>query len=385
MSMTILSMNIELLLLCVIFVCILFCFNLRYWRPNIINPLSVIYLMTIAGCFFEIAAFYANGKSDLIWLNYLSNILYLSSIGISGACMLCYCHGLFPAPIWKSKKQHILMMLPVIIELLLLFSAPKTGLIFYVDDAGTYFRGKTFFLQMIPYGYLLCATIYGIYWFCKSETTKEKSQYLAISMFAIPPFFLGGIQLLVTPNSMDILEFSVAIALLINFVVGQNNRITRDSLTKLPNREVLDTVLLEKMRKDHKDSSESLFVMMCDLDKFKEINDTYGHLEGDHALILAANVLYEISHKYKATAARFGGDEFVIVLESDSKDTPKAVIEEINQRLLEVSESEKFTLQMSVGYTFYRPSDTIADILKAADRELYRIKNQKKKHLLGRA
>lgn len=373
--------NVELLLMCVLFVGMMFCFNLRYWRPRVLNPLSCIYLLTVIGCFLEMGAFFVDGKPELIWLNYLFNILYLGSIGLIGACLMAYCSEQFPQPVWKNRLSHFLWMLPALAELVMLVSAPKTGLIFYIDAQGFYHRGDTFFLQFIPYGYLFCSTIYGIRWFIKSETTKERNQYLAISLFAIPPFFLGGIQLFVSANSLDILEFSVALSLLANFAISQNNRITRDPLTRLANRGQLDALLHEKIRNRRKDDFEQLFVLMGDLDGFKRINDTHGHLEGDRALILTADVLYQISNSYRGTAARFGGDEFVIVVEAISDAVPEKMAKEINERLAQVSCDEKFKLQMSIGYAVARPSDTVPELLRAADRELYRIKNEK--HLTG--
>lgn len=195
--------------------------------------------------------------------------------------------------------------------------------------------------------------------------------FLAIAGFAVPPIVLGGIQVMVKANSLDIMMFSITLALVANYAVSQDSRITRDTLTRLPNREVLDMVLHEKMHNNRRDEPEDLFVLMGDLDGFKSINDTYGHLEGDRALILAADQLYGISRSYKATAARFGGDEFVMVVEAVSDEVPRQIIREVNERLMQVSVNEKFHLHMSIGFTRYCQNDTIHDILKAADRELY--------------
>ncbi len=218
----------------------------------------------------------------------------------------------------------------------------------------------------------------GLYWYKKAETTKERNEYLAIAIFAIPPFILGGIQVLSNSHHLDTTQISVVFALLANYAVAQNNRITRDSTTRLPNREVLDTVLAESIRNQQHGSKDKLFVMMCDLDGFKQINDTYGHIEGDRALIRTADVLYQIAKSHKGTAARFGGDEFTIVVEAPSEEVPLQIIKEIDQTLQDLSRGEPYMLKMSVGYTLYRPSDTVPDILKAADRELYRIKHEHK-------
>lgn len=376
--MNVFVVNVEMLLLCVLFLCALVGFNLRYWRSRPVNPLSVIYAVAILGCFLEMAAFYAEGRPDLIWLNYLSNVLYMSCIGILAAAMVFYCNEEFPAPIWKTAAQRNLLMIPVVLELVLLAGTPFTGLVFTVNAAGYYHRSATFFLQMIPYGYLLLTTALGIYWFVRSQTVMERNRFISISMFALPPIALGAVQILFNDNTLDILMFSITLSLMCNYAVSQNNRITRDTLTRLPNREVLDVVLVEKMRGGRKGEKDTLFVFSCDMNGFKSINDTYGHPEGDRALVLTADALYRICCGYKATVARMGGDEFAIVLEAPDEEVPRALVREVDACLAELSKTEKFNLSISMGYTVYRPGETIADLLKASDRELYRVKRERK-------
>lgn len=369
--------NMELLLMVAILVFLLICFNMRYWKPKYINPLANIHYLVFVGCFLEMGAFWADGKPNLIWLNNISNILYLGSIGLIGACMAEYCSQQFPQPIWKNERQHLLLLLPIVFELICLATAPVTKLIFYVTPDGYYHRADTFFLQLIPYAHLLICTAYGVYWYLKTETTKERNEYLAIALFSLPPFLLGGTQLLIKANTLDILEFSVVISLLSNYAVSQNNRITRDPLTKLPNREVLDNIISDEIRNVRRDDSINLYVMMGDLDDFKQINDTYGHPEGDQALIAVADIIYAVSKHYRADAARLGGDEFTIICSAESEDTPKAIIREIAEALRNASEGRPYALRMSIGYDIYHPGQSISDILKAADKKLYEAKKHK--------
>lgn len=370
--------NIEVLLMCMLMVAFLFHFNRRYWKPKLINPLSLIYLDVIFGCLFEMGAFWVNGKPELIWANYLMNICYLGTIGMMGLCFMFYCNERFPKPLFRNRAQLMLAIVPITVEYLFLISAPWTGIIFYVTDQGVYIRSSTFFIQLIPYGYLLYCTAWGIVWWFRAETIREKNLYMTIALFALPAFLLGGIQLLLPANLLDILEFSIVLSLLVNFAVTQSNRITTDALTGLATRESVDSYLTEKIRDHRRYEKTDLIVMMCDLDGFKSINDTCGHLEGDRALILAAGTMEKICNPFQAFTGRFGGDEFVIVLETEDADAPERLISELNARLKEVSLSEKFNLAMSVGCAKFRSSDTVADLLKAADRELYAIKAERK-------
>lgn len=372
--------NIEILLMVAFLDAFLICFNMRYWKPKYINPLANIHYLVLVGCFLEMAAFWSDGKPNFIWLNNISNILYLGSIGLIGACMVEYCSQQFPQPIWKSDCQHLLVLLPVAVELVCLSTAPVTKLIFYVSADGYYHRAETFFLQLIPYGHLLVCTAYGVYWYLKSETTKERNQYLAIALFSLPPFLLGGTQLLIKANTLDILEFSIVLSLFSNYAVSQNNRITRDPLTKLPNREVLDNIISDEIRNVRRDSSLQLYVMMGDLDGFKQINDTYGHPEGDQALITVADILYAVSKRHRADAARMGGDEFTIICSAESEETPKAIIREVSEALYIASESRNYPLSMSIGYAVYQSPQSIPEVLHAADKQLYKAKQHKQNH-----
>ncbi|MDO4960924.1 MAG: EAL domain-containing protein [Eubacteriales bacterium] len=365
--------NTEVLLLCALFLAVLFFFNIRYWKPDIINPLSGIYICTFLGCFMEIGAYWTDGIPDLTAYNYIFNIIYLSLICITSMCFFEYSNSQFPTPIWESRLQHILFYIPGVAEIIMLILAPYTKLIFYIDEAGYYVRANTFFLQLVPYLYLAIVTAFGIHWFLLSDTVKERNTFLSIAMFAVPPYILGGIQVCVKANQIDTMEFSITLSLLANYAISQNNRITRDVLTGLPNREMLDNLLKDKIRKQNS-SEEKLYVLMGDLDGFKLINDIHGHLEGDHALIMTAGVLNSICAKYHCDAARFGGDEFVILIEAQSERVPKLIIQEINEQLKAESISESFHLSMSIGCTEFVKGKSASELLREADKELYTVK-----------
>ena len=369
-----------MLLFCAFLLAVLFSFNIRYWKPDLINYLSGIYICAFTGCFLEIGAFWIDGLPEYAYLNELFNMLYLGSIGIMSVCYFFYAFSQFPYTKLKEKRLHAAVLIPFIAEMLILLSAPFTKLIFYIDDAGYYHRASTFAIQFIPYGYVLAGAITSMQWHFKAHTTRERNLYRAIALFALPAFTLGAIQILCPANIVDTLEFSVTLALVVNYAVLQNNRITRDALTGLANREELDRILGDSIRSHKASDLQKLYVLMGDVDGFKAINDTYGHTEGDRALVITANVLQETASRYYGIAARYGGDEFTIIINSENDFVPEIIIKDIADRLAEASIAEPFKLAMSFGVTDHRESDTLTAILKRADSELYRNKREGRKN-----
>ncbi len=154
--------------------------------------------------------------------------------------------------------------------------------------------------------------------------------------------------------------------------------VVTDPLTGLANyrrlREVLDAEIKRFGR-----TAKSFAVILLDLDGLKKINDTYGHLTGSRALCRLADIL-RLHSRGIDTAARYGGDEFVLVLpETESKEAQQ-VANRISGRLRE--DSEHPALSASVGTAIY-PQDglTLEELLGVADRVLYKQKTSQKKRL----
>jgi diguanylate cyclase (GGDEF)-like protein len=144
-----------------------------------------------------------------------------------------------------------------------------------------------------------------------------------------------------------------------------------DPLTGLANyRMLLERIDMEIRR--YQRNGRPFSVLLLDLDGLKKINDTYGHVVGSAALCRLAEVLY-VSSRDIDTPARYGGDEFGLVLPEISAEYAQRVAQRISQRLAEDAELPR--LSVSVGVAEYpRDGLTIEHLLSAADRTLYEIK-----------
>jgi diguanylate cyclase (GGDEF)-like protein len=146
-----------------------------------------------------------------------------------------------------------------------------------------------------------------------------------------------------------------------------------DSLTGLANYRRLIAVIeseLERSRRSHRPFS----IVLLDMDGLKIINDENGHLVGSRALVRLAKILRSHSRAID-TAARYGGDEFALVLPEAPKDIATRVASRIRERLS--AEPESPLLSVSVGIAAYpEDGDTPEKLLGAADRMLYRMKHR---------
>lgn len=131
-----------------------------------------------------------------------------------------------------------------------------------------------------------------------------------------------------------------------------------------------------------KNLSSEIYFIMIDIDRFKAVNDTFGHVEGDEAIKALANILKLSCNKYSCMLARYGGDEFSIVYEGDITDM-KALVANIEYNLKEYNAkaNKPYDLQISLGYAKYDESmGSIPELISKADDELYKEKRRKNKN-----
>ena len=153
---------------------------------------------------------------------------------------------------------------------------------------------------------------------------------------------------------------------------------THDVLTGLPNRVLLDDRISQAVTHAHRDQT-SFAVLLCDLDRFKLVNDSLGHSAGDHLLQQVARRLTEVIRDVD-TVARLGGDEFVIVLSpGTSRQDAAAVAQRIIEAMQPVVEIAGITIHTSpsIGIAFY-PDDgvTVEALVAHADAAMFAAKHR---------
>ena len=156
---------------------------------------------------------------------------------------------------------------------------------------------------------------------------------------------------------------------------------TTDALTGLMNRKAIDESLYEEVARDPKSRKTDLCVLVIDIDKFKRINDKHGHLVGDKVIRYVANMI-KTNVNLEAKVARFGGEEFVVLLPDANLTTAVNVAENIRKaqekgKLVTNGANEAIgKVTVSVGVTNYSVGESVDAFIDRADKALYQAKTK---------
>jgi len=148
-----------------------------------------------------------------------------------------------------------------------------------------------------------------------------------------------------------------------------------DALTGLYNREQIIRLLEEAMQdlpNDH-----ALCLVMADLDHFKKVNDSYGHLMGDAVLKWIASRLKRAMRAFDSIG-RYGGEEFMMILQNTDLEEGREIAARLRQTVSSTpfhSDDTNIRMTISMGLTQYRPGDTIRSFIERADTALYQAKH----------
>lgn len=153
-----------------------------------------------------------------------------------------------------------------------------------------------------------------------------------------------------------------------------------DALTGIPNRRHFSETIIREFRRAGREQ-RPLSLIMCDIDRFKDYNDRYGHAAGDECLAKVAGAIAETLKRASDFCARYGGEEFVVILPGTSLKDALHIAEEIRQNILglgimhEASLPLK-TVTLSLGVAALEAGKALSyeDIIRRADDALYRAK-----------
>ena len=151
-----------------------------------------------------------------------------------------------------------------------------------------------------------------------------------------------------------------------------------DQLTGLLNRRGFDQAAESALTKA-RDANLPATVLMCDIDRFKAINDQFGHEFGDKVLIAIAEVLRSFAERIPTVVARHGGEEFAILMTGVSKDRAAQCAEELRQACAakEISNEESWArVTISIGVAECRSETDLAKVMRMADQALYAAKHR---------
>lgn len=157
----------------------------------------------------------------------------------------------------------------------------------------------------------------------------------------------------------------------------QRQKAVTDTLTGLPNREAYQQRVIDEHARFHRYGTP-LSLIICDVDHFKHINDTYGHLAGDKVLQLIARLLQRNIREVDFIC-RYGGEEFIVLMPGTALDSAFQAAEKL-RKAIEGSpfnfRKERVFITMSLGVAEFKPNELPDDVFERADKALYQSKSR---------
>ena len=140
-----------------------------------------------------------------------------------------------------------------------------------------------------------------------------------------------------------------------------------DAMTGLYNR----AYFTEELKRLESGRFEPVSIILCDLDYLKNVNDNYGHTAGDEMIIAAAHLI-KSCFRYNDVVARFGGDEFAIVVPGSSETICRSLVDKIRNAVAEHNQVSPFSIGISIGFAVRSSIQySVKDVLKQADQAMY--------------
>lgn len=355
-------LRIQILLFC--FMLLGFCYAATTWKPVFgglgytfdlklyhlfILSTSIMLVTDLVGWLFDGVP--TKGIHTLLLVNH--TIYYAFHI-LPTICFILYADLLLHKNPVRLKRWLLPLSLLTAVIALGAFASPFTGWFFQVDAQNVYSRGSHFMFFSIIQLLLLGATVIPLIGATKKVPTRI---YWTLVFFPVIAFVGGLLQalfyglVLIWPVTTI---FLVAAALNI-----QKNQIGIDYLTGIFNRLWFDEMLERNIRSSNQQNSFGCIMM--DLDRFKQINDNLGHDVGDQALQEMANLLRHVAGT-KDVVARYGGDEFAILLLETGNNQLQDMALRIEGEIAMSNQSPKkqYTLSVSMGLAMYDP-DVFSD------------------------
>jgi diguanylate cyclase (GGDEF)-like protein len=323
-----------------------------------------ILIVNILGSLLEPITWFIDGQagSTFYFLGYAVNTIFILCAPVIVGLWASYLdYKLFSD---KRRIQKRLFYQHSTFAILILLMVNYYYPVLFTIEQGTnnYIYGSLSILRFIL---VYPVYLYFVYLVIKNRKRASSNIITGIMIFLLVPTSGSMIQLFF-PEILFTWS-SLALSVLVIYIFLETISGNVDYLTKLYSRRLLQDYI-KSLIENH----EPFHVIMMDMDKFKEVNDTYGHQVGDLVLIAFADVLKSTFKNRKSFAARLGGDEFLIVLKKNIEDSPEHYIELVKARAKDHEFLSKFPfLCFSSGYLQFDGQMTIDELLTTADQKMY--------------
>lgn len=315
------------------------------------------------------AQWISDGHSGMLpyYVNLISAVLYYALQMLPYLFWCFYVRYQIKMDVKEIMKAKVLLFVPFLINIALSILSCFNGFFFYINSRNYYQRGEFFWVSVAM---TYCYFLYSIIYLFINRKKTEKNMFLSLALFTLPPVLGSLIQ--VFHFGYALIWPAVTISLVIIYINIQKNQLYTDDLTGLYNRRLLDIHLTDCLKNNVKPGS--ICVIMLDIDGFKPINDAYGHVVGDQALVETANILKKSIGRNGFTA-RYGGDEFVVIVPAKGISEAESIANRIdkNVELFNMQDSATYSIHLSMGYEIFKCGGRVSkyDVLSKIDQRMY--------------
>lgn len=331
--------------------------------------LNILVLIADTGCWI----FDGRILGDTLWYNkfvygayYILTALFVFTWSVYAAYKLQVNWNLI-------KKSWLLLVTPMFIAVGLAIASLWNECLFKFDNSGAYIRGELFSVHTAILGFYLIISLFSAIEIMLSSKRKELLRECIAMVLSVLFPVVGGI-LQTIHYGFNMAWTGSCISLVIMFVSVQNRQLVTDALTGVHNRGSFERHLRECV--ERKVTNKQLYLLMIDINKFKQINDKYGHIVGDNALIEVAKMLKNLNKSAHTDFwARYGGDEFVVLCWRKNENEIRELIENIHNECSGLKKNKKlvFDISLSVGWAKYELGkyETVEKFIAVADEMMY--------------
>ena len=377
------DLNIFCLILCTGMIIV----NLRLGdRHMILNRLfRLLIIVTMSLLLLESVTWAVNSKPGALAriLNYASNTIGFIMAPFPSAIWTFYASYQLFHDMDRLRTEMRVLTVPILINALIALSTPFTGLLYTIDAGNSYHRGSIVgifaLISLLPVLYTAVSYI-------ANRKNMPRSMFIPMLLFAVPPISGAVFQTLF--YGISVIWSAITVSIFIVHTGIQNKQFYMDHLTGVYNRRQLDSRLDGLLRTHRKQLGRQnvprygdFACIMVDIDNFKFINDNFGHLAGDEALKNAA-VLLQSCIRRSDFLARYAGDEFVILLDTDTDEAVQQTIRRIHDKAekFNTDGTTPYRLDFSAGYEICRRGNSITreELLSRVDARMYQEKSSRR-------
>ena len=306
----------------------------------------------------------------LRYINWAACTLYFLLISVAfGFIILLFEHSLNGNSVSLKRMATAIIILNAIYAALLIVNL-FNYMFFYINHDNFYVVGD---LYMVVFAVPILLVVLMLLNLLLNRKNVNKRMFVLALISSMPLTLASALDILITDSFLVWQGFFVSVLFFYLFIIHKAALV--DNLTNVNNRRGFD----EYIQSITKSANRKAYAfVMIDMDKFKDINDQFGHVQGDNALRDAAEILRS-SVRRRDFVARYGGDEFVVIASTDNVDI---IIKNIQAKFddFNAKKIRPYQLYLSCGGDVYKPDDVrpISDFLTHVDALMYLEKERRR-------